>query len=160
MAVTLNGSTVYLLWTSDEGGFMDRVFVEDGHVVSCPDLDSVRSYAQERELPLDPEDPDHAVDLDAAAAWLESNGEPDVRGLLDAWNLSWDVANSIAGVFNHRGEQLDAVYDKLFFGNNLPAMTPPGERYIPEWSSDELRTLRTTIQQGVALVRSALVPAS
>ena len=39
MAVTLNRSTVYLLWTSDEDGWRGSVFVEDSYVVTCLDLD-------------------------------------------------------------------------------------------------------------------------
>jgi hypothetical protein len=155
LTLLLDGRTVHMLWTSDEDGFNDHVLVNDGRVVSFADLESLRRYAREQELLLDPDDPSH-VDLDAAAEWLRSGGEPDVVVLLNAWNLSWDVGNAIGGGFEHRGEALDAIYDKLFFGNNLSAMTPPEKRYEPEWSADELKALRATIRQGVALVRTAL----
>jgi hypothetical protein len=44
----------------------------------------------------------------------------------------------------------------VFFGNNLPAMTPPGEHYVPEWDDEEIALLWRIIGQGVDLIRSSL----
>jgi hypothetical protein len=43
---------------------------------------------------------------------------------------------------------------KLFFGNNLPSMTPRGEHFEPEWSAEELGVLRARIETAVDLIRS------
>jgi hypothetical protein len=156
LALRLDGGTVFLLWTSDEG-VNDHVSVTEGRVVSFVDADAARQFALEQGLPLAPEEPLHLLDLDRAAEWLHEGGEPDVCVLLNVWNLARDVANSVDESFEDRGEVLDLIYDKLFFGLNLPAMTPPGERYVPEWTDEEVDLLRTTIGRAVDLIRSRVV---
>ena len=48
------------------------------------------------------------------------------------------------------------VYDKLFWGSNFPAMTLPGERYVPVWSDEEIVELHQILNDGMALVRHAV----
>jgi len=48
------------------------------------------------------------------------------------------------------------VYDKLFWGNNLPAMTPPGERFVPTWSAEELEALAALLSAGFAMLSSSM----
>jgi hypothetical protein len=80
---------------------------------------------------------------------------PDCRVLLAFWNLADDVARSVNGPFENHGGVLEDVYNKLFFGNNLLAMTPRGEQFQAEWTEDELGVLRTRIETAVDLSRSA-----
>ena len=47
------------------------------------------------------------------------------------------------------------MYDVVFFANNLPSMTPQGECYVPDWTTDDLETLRGVIHSGVTMFRSA-----
>ncbi len=51
---------------------------------------------------------------------------------------------------------LSACYDKLFWGCNLPAVTPPGEWFTPEWREDELAVIRQTFEAGLAQLESEL----
>jgi hypothetical protein len=76
--------------------------------------------------------------LDAGATWLSDGGNPNLNVLLSIWNLAGDVARSVEKPFEDRGGDLDAIYNKVFFGNNLPAMTPLGEHYEPDWDDEEL----------------------
>ena len=69
----------------------------------------------------------------------------DCSGSFAAWNLFIDVAHSVgdAGAsYLASNAVLGHEYEKLFFGNNLPAMTPPGEHYTPTWTDDELDAVR------------------
>ena len=42
-------------------------------------------------------------------------------------------------------------YEKLFFGNNLPAMTPLGEHYTPARTDEELDDIRRHVVLGFDL---------
>jgi len=107
-----------------------------------------------------PEEELHLHDLDSAARWLQAEAEPDCRLLFAIWNLAGDVARSVNETFEDRGEALNDVYNKLFLGNSLPSITPPGEQYHPEWTEEKLGLLRASIQTAADLIRSRVVPSS
>ena len=153
LPVRLDGTTTLLLWVSDDGA--DCVVADGNRAVAFDDLDELRAHAATMGLGVEPE-PSELVDLDAAERWCRSGGDPDPVLLLATWNLCWDVANGTGAAFDHRGGELDVLYDKLFYANNLPSMTPPGEHWIPEWPDEQVARLRIVIGAGIALVRSSL----
>src|SRR5262249_49083932 len=136
LALRVGGRTLFLLWVSDEWG-LNRVLADAGWGVSFSDDVSARGYAPAENLTPAPKEELHLHYLDSAVVWLEATAEPDCRLLLAIWNLAGDVARSVNEPFEDRGDVLDVVYNKLFFGNNLPPMTPPGEQYNPQWTEEE-----------------------
>jgi hypothetical protein len=136
---------------------LNRVIADAGRVVSFSGEVSAREYALAKSLTLAPKEELHLRDLDSAVRWLEADAEPDCSLLLTTWNLAGDVARSANEPFADRGEALDDVYDKLFFGSNLPSMTPPGDRYNPQWTGEELGLLRARIETAVDLIRDRVV---
>jgi hypothetical protein len=54
------------------------------------------------------------------------------------------------------GSKWESGYDKLFWGNNLPVVTPPGEFYVPAWSDEELAELHRILSDGMRLIRVAV----
>lgn len=65
--------------------------------------------------------------------------------LLDGWNFLEDMGRT----FGHDKELellkdplINQCYEKIFFGNNLPSVTPKGRSYAPVWLSDEIKALR------------------
>jgi hypothetical protein len=156
LALRVGGRTLFLLWGSDDWA-LNRIIADAGRVVSFSDEVSARQYALAKNLTLAPKEELHLHDLDSAVRWLEADAEPDCSLLLAIWNLAGDVARSVNEPFEDRGGALDDVYDKLFFGNNLPSMTPPGEQYHPEWTEEELRLLRARIEMAVDLIRYRVV---
>ena len=67
------------------------------------------------------------------------------------------MARSIHGrgiAFDHLDSQFPSIYDKLFWGNNLPSLTPKGRHYVSEWSPDELAALAEVLSAGLALFES------
>ena len=153
LPVRLDGRTTLLLWASDDGA--DRVVADGNLVVAFDDLDELRAHATTLGLEVEPE-PSALVDLDASERWCRSGGDPDPVLLIDTWNLCWDVSNGSGTAFEHRSDELDVLYDKLFYANNLPSVTPPGERWEPEWPQEQVAGLRELIGRGIALVRSSL----
>ena len=64
--------------------------------------------------------------------------------ILDAWNLLGDICRSV-GVRQTADNSMPAIeeiYTKIFAGNNLPSVTPPGKSYSPTLNLKELGILR------------------
>ncbi|MGH3252932.1 MAG: hypothetical protein ACRDOI_42890 [Trebonia sp.] len=156
LALKADGRALFLLWASDDQG-LDRVLADAGRVVSLAEEGAARHYAHGQHLALAPQEELVLHDLDSAVRWLQAGGEPDCGLLLTIWNLAGDVARGLSEPFEDRGEVLDHVYDKLFLGSNLPSVTPPGERYQPQWPQEELGLLRATIKTAADLIRSRVI---
>ncbi len=65
--------------------------------------------------------------------------------LLDGWNFIEDLARTVGLTEEMKRLQsplLSKVYDKLFYGNNLPAVTPEGKSYSPLWLRGEIISFR------------------
>lgn len=151
----LNGSNQFLLWYSDD---LDGVETVDDCTPSFRTEAELLAYAKTRSLLVKQEEP-VLHDLDVVAAWLADPREETIScaAFLAAWNLFGDIARSspVAGAsFGPRVEQHGSVYEKLFWGSNLPAITPDGERFRPQWSHDEVAALAQVLKEGLdAFVR-------
>jgi hypothetical protein len=148
-----HGRDLAVLWHEGEDDGSDGLMLTaDGLVATYPDLRELQWFAQANRLLLATGDPS-ALDLDAVRAWLAgpSKAPIDCPLLLDAWNFLSDVANSVGALLNDRGKVKDRVYGKLFYGNNLPAVTPPGEHYTPAWSVQERTVLGRVLSQGLSI---------
>lgn len=77
---------------------------------------------------------------------------------LNAWNFLDNLASLHEGAdsaFNRLSHEA-ACYDKLFWGNNLPAITPAGEFYRPSWRDEELAEIRSVFEAGLDLLNDEL----
>jgi hypothetical protein len=148
----LDGADGYLIWFSNEE---DGIVVEaDGSAPAFRDLAALQAYADSQHLDMLIEEP-ILHELDSVAAWLARPVHAiDCDAFLAAWNLFADLAASTGAVFEPDSERTRHVYDKLFWGNNLPSVTPPGERYVPRWSAAERRIVRQVLGAGLALFRA------
>jgi hypothetical protein len=68
------------------------------------------------------------------------------KQLLDGWNLLEDLARSLDLAMD-KGSVRDQkmrgkAYQKLFWGNNLPSVTPEGRTYLPLFDAHERRLMR------------------
>ena len=155
LGVRLDGRRYFLIWV--DGDFEARVLARGETALAFGDLAAVQRYADDHHLTLSAT-VSGLLDLDEVSAWASGDEPPDPVLLLHTWNVLWDVATGTGSSFAHRSPGLDRIYNKLFAANNLPAVTPRGERYVPEWTDDELVELREGVRQGLALVRSAVRP--
>ena len=72
-----------------------------------------------------------------------------------------DVADSVpwqGAAFKGLDSQFSEIYEKLFYGNNLAAITPEGKRYTPQWSADEVGSLAELLAVGLDLFISCVGP--
>lgn len=148
----LAGQAGYFVWTTDrEGDAPDAVVVVDGQIPVFERASAAHAFARGRGL-IQEETAPTLFDFDRLATWCR---QPDVvavdcEGLLNAWNLFGDIPRETdSNLFAHVDRGANHVYDKLFWGNNIPAVTPAGESYTPEWSSAELTLLRQVVELGL-----------
>ena len=153
----LNQQDGYFLWFSDEP---DGVFLtDDNRIVVSQNRASLKAYTAQLGLPLEPEDP-LLHDLDTVQTWLLNQNASAIhcRDFLAAWNLFDDIRASVQHITDvgSNSAEIEDIYDKLFFGNNLPAITPEGKTYIPEWTSEEVTLLVDLFTQGLNDFRNRL----
>jgi len=124
------------------------------------DLSGLQKYAVDLGLTIQPTEPGAtSFDLDEIVHWIEA---PTGVGItcelfLNSWNLFDDIARSVQeSTFVLISKEECALYDKLFWGSNLPAVTPPGEHFNPIWSDQEVEALRRVFEKGMTVLRRTL----
>jgi hypothetical protein len=148
----LDNADKYIIWILDE---MDEVFTQSGIIPFFSSQVELLSFANEHQFQIVEED-SILHNLDQIQSWLQNtDGEIDCRAFLSAWNLFTDVTYSLKCEFigNQKDKVRNKIYDKLFFGCNLPAITPEGQHYQPEWTQKEKNKLVEIMQEGLKIVR-------
>jgi hypothetical protein len=126
----LGSADHYVIWYSDD---RDGLVREDGRVVTFHSLGELHAYALQRDLEIQPaEVPKY--DWDSIERWCHAPvaSEIAVDAFLNAWNMVLDTlpACDQSGSFSHADGRNGALYQKLFWANNLPAVTPPGAEIL------------------------------
>jgi hypothetical protein len=154
-SVRLDGVRRILLWESGDDG-ADHVVVDDrGMVLEFPSVSAARETRPPAGRVLSSEPATH-YDFDTVQAWCASTADTlDCATLLSAWNLLGDLPHA-ENLFAWADVRAKGVYDKLFFGCNLPAITPQGNHYVPTWSAPEITALKRVLLLGLAELRARL----
>ena len=152
----LKGTGQYVIWFADD---RDGLVRENGLVATFHSLAELRVYAVQRGLELQPGEVAE-YDWDSIERWC---GEPATSGIavgpfLNAWNMVLDMlpACDESSLFSHADARNSDLYEKLFWANNLPAITPPGAEYYPVWTKAEVDALAQVLRLGIAEVRHQL----
>jgi len=151
------GPRVFFLWfTNDQDGVEQTA---SGSILTFPDQDAALRYAHSHLLDLEVEPP-IKYDFDAIARWCDT---PEVTAIdcdkfLGASNLLADLGVGPDSIFRGADRRATRIYDKLFFGNNLPSVTPPGHSYVPAWSEQDVVELRRLFTLGLAELKGRLSP--
>ena len=147
----INAVDHFLLWYSNEH---DGVVVDsEGWIPSFRTESALFAYADTLSIAVQPEEP-LLHDLDVVQLWL-ANPQPqrvDPQGFLSTWNLFGDVARALPAFgarFTERDSLLGPLYDKLFWANNLPSVTPEGAVFAPEWSTIEIGEFTALLREGL-----------
>lgn len=144
----------YLLYVADE---VDSVLTADGKLLLFLRLTTLTSYAARLGLTISRVD-EQVIDFDKLISWCQQTETPCDR-VLTAWNLFTDISHSIGQPIpsDQRNRLTDRIYDKLFYGSNLPAVTPEGHCYIPIWLARERTQLVTIMRAGLAMLKANAV---
>lgn len=144
----------YLIWCSND---KDAVFVENGKVPVFRTKDRALSYAATCNIKIESEEP-KLHDMDVVENWLRNPiaEQVDCSEFTAAWNIFADLSNSVNGKFDADRKSTRKIYDKLFWGNNLPSVTPSGKKYDPIWTKAEIQLLKKTLADGLDLFRASI----
>jgi hypothetical protein len=160
--VRLNGQELFLAWSHGEP---DR-FLRDaeGGLPVTRSSESLAALARESGLRQVSEEPAD-YDFDRIRKWCAAPNSTGVEcsTFLNAWNFFDDLAGLHGGADNAYtwlSRRAAPCYDKLFWGNNLLAVTPVGKEYIPAWQSDELESIRQVLDAGIDLLEVELSSAN
>lgn len=73
--------------------------------------------------------------------------------ILNFWNIFNDIVYSFGEkIPDERTRRSDRCYNKLFWGNNLPAVTPDGCEYEPVFTRKERKNIRRILSYGIDFV--------
>ena len=149
----LNGTERYLVWYSDETDGVLLALPE--RVATFQDLEALDRYLLHKGLNRDSDAPSH-YDFDRLADWLDKPSAATVNCpfILDCWNMLSDATRSLGSAAPSPSGTTD-VCDKLFWGCNLPAVTPPGKHFTPEWSDGEIASISSVLSTGLKAFRLA-----
>ena len=155
VCLTKSGRRQYLLWR-DGGDAPDgyAVLPKTGNILAASSLEAILALASKHHLNVSTRKPQF-IDLDLVFGVL-SRLRPSRRVskhasevLLECWNALEDLARS-AGVepqaLSSDPGHVNKIYEKLFLGNNLPAMKEGEREYQPHLDRDELFLLRRLLR--------------
>ena len=159
----LDSEQRFLLWVTDlDSDAKDHVLVDSSDfLLSFSDLSALVDYAKRHKIDLVDQKSPTLHNLDIISKWLDHPvpTEVDCIEMLNAWNLFLDIWQSVSNnrdTFRAFAEPNRDVYDKLFYGNNLPVINTSGQEYIPSWDADEIKVLCGVMSSGLAMLRSNL----
>lgn len=158
--IQFQGHRLGLVWqTDDEAGHegdTDGVLVSKGKIVLAHTQKDFSELAKQHNVILEAgnEEPQN---LDGIEELLTLPASDDICAqLLNAWNLLGDIARSVNASLDDQGPEADKCYDKLFYGTNLPSITPPGGHYSPYFEDQEQRVITEILGRGRVILASCL----
>lgn len=94
--------------------------------------------------------------IDFDMFWKEINAlnvgnatdESACKVLLSGWNFIEDMMRTFSLNYSYKELDktlIDKTYKKIFYGNNIQAVTPENSGYMPLWGNEELINLRLTL---------------
>ena len=102
-----------------------------------------------------------SVDVDRARALVGYEMTRDeIDTVITAWNSLDDLTKSLGVPLGFSGRMANRCYDKLFWGLNLQAVTPPGEWYRPAWQPRELAKIDQVLRECGARIQPGISAAS
>ncbi len=145
------GVEKFCIWyQNDKDGFC-----KDDHnkILSFANKEFALIYLSKRDLCLYEGGNISSYDFDKLNHWINStDSNVDCNELLEFWNMFSDSAYTTIKKFvgDNKNKTTNLIYDKLFFGCNLPAIKPDGEEdYVPIWNEKQITILKSIMKGGV-----------
>lgn len=148
VSVKNEGCTRFLVWCEGQSG---DYYLRDGdNLIVGDSLGTLRDALAEKSGEVD-WGASCVIDIDKLFNDLEAisightSDDSQNSLFLDAWNFFEDLIHTFGleqDFSKFRTVHLDAVYEKIFWGCNLPAVTPEGKSYSPLWADNEIEVWR------------------
>lgn len=139
-----------LWYTSDEDGFV----LDENKIRVFASESDAEEFAYKNNLELDSE----KVEIICSESVLSDVNKIDCNLLLTFWNIVTDAAKTLNIEFigNSRDECTEGIYNKLFYGSNLPAVKKDGGDYIPCWNRKEKKLIMRIVKDGLEILQKNL----
>lgn len=150
-----NNKEYYSIWYSDES---DAFITESKRIKTFEGIENLERYAELNTLKLSVDNTE--MEFDTAINWLgEIDKNIDCTYLLDFWNIISDISNSVGDNFigNTDKEIINQIYNKLFYGNNIPAIKGDEKDFIPKWTIQEKNELNKVVSDGIRILEIYLL---
>lgn len=156
-SIILNEKKKILIQTIDSSEVDSFFLNKDGKISLFESVECLKDFAKKEAITINLEE-NQVLNLDYIKEWsLSKGGEIDCEEVLHAWNFFDDICNTLNLPFEGkvRDSVTDKIYDKLFFGNNLPAIKPDDvPDYIPIWIPEEEKRLSEVLSNGMWVFKS------
>lgn len=145
-------TTLIMVWFSNDA---DGVLTYKGKVLIFRSLSECTEYGDSTGLNI--VSSDMVCDFDQMVEWMNSSSRVvwDSSSLINTWNLLIDIFSSL-NIHVHENENVKIVYDKVFWGNNLPSVTPPGGKYVPVLSDEEKYDLVLFLKESLSVLNTVI----
>ena len=153
--ITFEEKSIWLItFTNDYDGI---VLDQENKIAVFNSLQDLETFARNSLITIDGKS--FHRNLDPVLSFLKEPRASDIlcNDFIDAWNIFTDLSSTL------RGENMDIqddygieIYRKLFYGCNLPAVTPEGAHYEPSWKTDEVSELHKILSDKWTLFQSRL----
>lgn len=155
----LDGVDRIFAWASGDDS-PDEIVVDDaGNICTFESQQDARAAFQLKGRIVSPNEP-VSYDFDSIVEWCKSTAPvSDCEQLLNVWNMLTDLPGETS-LFRAADMRAKNLYDKLFWATNPPALTPPGEQFIPTWNASEADDIKRLLLLGIAEFRGRVAPAS
>lgn len=141
----------YCIWYSDEAE--DGFLTQACQLLTFADENSAVKFIQTNTSYRAPVTTT-IYDADTIEQMMDQQHPFDACITLEFWNIAGDLANSAGRPFqgNIKDDLTDKVYDKLFYGNNLPEINTSGHLYTPEFTDEEYTRLMDILADAVSII--------
>ncbi|MDE5764013.1 MAG: hypothetical protein K2N49_07275 [Ruminococcus sp.] len=144
-----NDCSYFLIWYEDEN-MKDRVYTSDGKAI----VFHCENQARKKAGQLGFEAGETVFyDVERLFYWIETHSkEMDCDFLIDFWNMFSDIACSVGTELEPiKTRRIKRCYNKLFWGLNLPAVTPEDCEYEPVFTKRERKLIREIMRTGLEI---------
>ena len=146
----------YCIWTSDEE---DKILTENRRIIRYAVLDDLYIYADKHNI-LFNNNEIMCYNFDNINNWcvLDDN-YVDCREVLNIWNILSDIARGLETTYigDCNEGDIDILYEKLFYGNNLPSINYSEKVYKPVWSKNEIQKLKSILINGLQIFSDGIM---
>lgn len=140
--------TYYCIWYSDDE---DLFWLSDNKILFFKSIEQITLYCERQGLCVEEEI--SVYDFNTLLDWLKgSHSQINCEYLLRMWNIISDFSHSINAKFSDSDDQLNQIYEKLFFGNNLPGINLTNQKYCPTFSQIEQQLLVELFKKGINII--------
>ena len=142
-------SSEFLIWYEDENN-ENRVYTSGGKVIFFLSEEKARRKANELNINITDT---CFYDVERLIYWFEMHQkEMDCEFLIDFWNMFSDIAYSVGKELEPiKTRRINRCYNKLFWGLNLPAVTPEDCEYEPIFTKRERKLIREIMRTGLEI---------